>query len=117
MGEDRAAEQTCAASIAASAGVIRQHPVQGDPDAADLDYAFNVLNRAQIPCTARYEVAFLRDGEPSFTEGRRLVQSGVTLEVAIPLGRYTRSDAASGGLPDARELKVWGVAPERTATN
>jgi hypothetical protein len=113
MGEDRAADQICLDGVKASSGIIRQIPVIGAVDAADIDYAFNVQNTAGSTCLARFEVIFLREGQTHFQKGDRVVLSGVTTEVKVPLGRYTRADAAAGRLPQGRELKVWGAMAPR----
>jgi hypothetical protein len=113
MGEDRAADQLCLDGVKASSGIIRQIPVIGAVDAANLDYAFNVQNTAGSACRAPFEVIFLREGQTHFQEGDRVVLSGATIEVKIPLGRYTRADAAAGRLPEGRELKVWGAMAPR----
>ena len=112
MGETRAADTVCAGGVVASTGVIRETPVLGTRDAADLDFAFNVLNNAPTPCLAVFEAMFFRNGKSDFLKGERIVTPGATLEISIPLGRYTWADAAADRLPQGIELKVTGRAPK-----
>ena len=101
-------EATCETRVQASAPVVRQYPVADDPNAADMDYAFNVRNDAIVPCRARYEASIARGADKATEVGNVVLQPRETRAVVLPLGRYTRADYQAGRLPRSVGLHVWG---------